>query len=372
MMSQHDLYPFLDTPALILDLDKMEANLKEMADIAKDAGVKLRPHTKTHKSPSLAKLQLEFGASGITVAKLGEAEVMADAGIRDICIAYPVCGEIKLSRLKKLLEKAQVSISLDSLAVAQGISAVGEEIGRQISVLLKINTGLNRCGVLPGEEALALAKQIAPLPGVELMGILTHEGQVLFKERSLEGIKNSATQAGEEMVKTARLLRSRGINIREVSVGSTPTARYIAYVPGITEMRPGTYIFNDRNEITCGVATEDTCAVTVLVTVVSIPADDRAVIDGGSKTLSSDPLAHREKMGFGYIRGRPHITVSHMTEEHGILHLKNARKKLGIGERLEIIPNHICPVTNLADRFYGIRGGTLEKEIAILARGKNT
>jgi D-serine deaminase-like pyridoxal phosphate-dependent protein len=371
MMSSHELYPFLDTPALVLDLDKMEANLKEMADIARDAGVKLRPHTKTHKSPYLAKLQLESGASGITVAKLGEAEVMADAGITDICIAYPICGEIKLSRLKRLFEKADVSISLDSVEVAKGISAVGEEIGRQISILLKINTGLNRCGVLPGEEALAVARQIPPLPGVELMGILTHEGHVLSKERSLEGVKGSAIEAGEEMVKTADLLRSRGINIREVSVGSTPTARYIAYVPGITEIRPGTYIFNDLNEIACGVATEDTCAVTVLVTVVSIPADDRAVIDGGSKTLSSDPLAHKEKRGFGYIKGHPDITVDHMTEEHGILKLKRARNRLRIGERLEIIPNHICPVINLADKLYGTRGGILEKEIPILARGGN-
>lgn len=370
-MSEHELYPFLDTPALVLNLDRMEANLKEMADIARDAGVKLRPHAKTHKSPALAKLQLESGASGITVAKLGEAEVMADAGMTDICIAYPICGEIKLSRLKELLEKADVSISLDSVEVARGISAVGEKIGRRISILLKINTGLNRCGVLPGEEALALAQQIAPLPGLDLMGILTHEGHILFKERTLEGVRNSAIQAGEEMVGTANLLRSRGINVREVSVGSTPTARYIASVPGITEIRPGTYIFNDLNEITCGVATEDTCAVTVLVTVVSIPAHDRALIDGGSKTLSSDPLAHQEKRGFGYIKDHPDITVDHMTEEHGILHLKNASETLKIGERLEIIPNHICPVTNLADKFHAVRNGILEREIPILARGKN-
>lgn len=370
-MSQEALYPFLDTPALVLNLDKMEVNLEEMAHVARDAGVKLRPHTKTHKSPELAKVQLEFGASGITVAKLGEAEVMADAGIRDICIAYPICGEIKLSRLRKLLERARISISLDSVEVAQGISWVGEEMGRQIPVLLKIDTGLNRCGVLPGDEALVLAEQISPLPGVDLMGILTHEGHVLFKESSPEGIKRSATRAGEEMVKTADLLRSRDFNIREVSVGSTPSARYIAYVPGITEIRPGTYIFNDLNEIACGVATEDTCAVTVLVTVVSIPADDRAIIDAGSKTLSSDRLAHHEKRGFGYIKGHLDIAVDRLTEEHGILYLKNARKKLRIGERLEVIPNHICPVTNLADRFYGIRDGILEGEIRILARGKN-
>lgn len=372
MPAAQELYPFLDTPSLVLDLDKMEANIKEMADIARDAGVKLRPHIKTHKSPYIAKLQLESGASGITVAKLGEAEVMADAGIRDICIAYPVCGEIKLARLKRLLERAHISVSLDSVEVARGISSVGEELGKRISILLKIDTGLNRCGVLPGGDALALAEQIAALPRVDLMGILTHEGHALTEERSLEGIKRLAIKVSKQMVETANLLRSRNINIRQVSVGHTPTAKYTAYVPGITEIRPGTYVFNDLNEIASGVGTIDTCAATVLVTVVSIPTNNRAIIDGGSKTFSSDTLAHKENTGFGYVKGHPDITVDRLMEEHGILKLSNARQRLSIGRRLEIIPNHICPVPNLADKFYGVRRGQLEREIPILARGKNS
>ncbi len=370
-MSHHEKYPFIDTPALILDMAKMEANIREMAGIAKDAGVKLRSHIKTHKSPHLAKLQLEAGASGITVAKLGEAEVMADAGITDICIAYPVCGENKLSRLKQLVQKAEISISLDSLEVAQGISRIGEETGKQIPILLEINSGLNRCGVFPGEDALAMARMIDPLPGIDLMGILTHEGHVSSGEQSLEGIKRSAVQVGEKMVNTAEMLRSRGFNIREVSVGSTPTARYIAYVPGITEIRPGTYIFNDRNQIACGVALEDTCAVRVLVTVVSVPAGDRAIIDGGSKTFSCSPSVSGEKYGFGLVPGRPEIGVDRLMEEHGILKATKAMERLNIGDRLEVIPNHICPVCNLADRFYGVRNSKFEREIPILARGKS-
>ena len=258
---------------------------------------------------------------------------------------------------------------MDSIEVARGISTTGEEIKKQIPILLKINTGLNRCGVLPS-DALAIAEQIDLLPGVDLMGILTHEGHT-YGERTLEGIRRSAIESGDEMVRTANLLRSRGINIREVSVGSTPTVRFIAYVPGITEIRPGIYIFNDLNEINHGVATEDTCAVTVLSTVVSIPADDRAIIDGGSKTFSSDTLDHQEKTGFGYLKGHPDITLDHFAEEHGILKLSNAREKLNIGDQLEIIPNHVCSVTNLADKFYGIRHGILDKEIPILAAGKN-
>jgi D-serine deaminase-like pyridoxal phosphate-dependent protein len=370
-MPRNELYPFLDTPALVLDLPKMEANIREMSDIAKDAGVKLRPHVKTHKSPYLAKLQLEAGASGITVAKLGEAEVMADSGITDIRIAYPICGPIKLARLKGLAEKAEVSISLDSLEVAQGISAVGEEIGRRIPVLLKINTGLNRCGVLSGNEALAMAESIAPLPGIDLMGILTHEGHAYTQGRSIEALKRCATQAGDEMVATARLLRSRGMDIREVSVGSTPTARFIAHVPGITEIRPGTYIFNDLNEILFGVATEETCAVRVLVTVVSIPAQDRAIIDGGSKTFTLDLLAHEDRKGFGRVIGHPEIMIERLQEEHGILKIDRARERLKIGDRLEVTPNHICPVCNLAERFYGIRHGVLEDEIPIVAGRKS-
>ena len=371
-MPAHELYPFLDTPALVLDLDKMDANIKEMADIARDAGVKLRPHIKTHKSPYLAKLQLESGASGITVAKLGEAEVMADAGITDIRVAYPICGEIKLARLRRLLERANVSTSLDSVEVARGISSVGEEIGTQVPVFLEINTGMDRCGPASTQEALALAQQIAPLPGLDLVGILTHEGHLLSTERSQESLRQSAIQVADKMVTAANMLRINGIDIGEVSIGSTPAVRYNAHVPGITEIRPGTYIFNDLNEMMSGVATEDTCAVTVLVTVVSIPENDRAIVDGGSKTFSSDTLAHQEKSGFGYIKGHPDVIFDHMNEEHGYLKLANAREKLGIGERLEIIPNHICPIPNLADRFYGVRHGALEREIPILARGKNT
>lgn len=370
-MSNQPLYPFLDTPALVLDLDKMEANIREMAQVAGEAGVGLRPHVKTHKSPRLARLQVEAGATGITVAKLGEAEVMAEAGLTDIRIAYPICGELKLARLKRLCAKARISLSLDSREVAEGISAIGEAIGKPIPVLLKINTGLDRCGVLPGEEALTLAARIDPLPGVDLVGILTHEGQALARERTPEGIRRAALEAGAKMVETADRLRSRGYDIREVSVGSTPTSRHIARVPGVTEIRPGTYIFNDRNVMGCGEARLEQCALRVLVTVVSIPADDRAVIDGGSKTFSSDRLAQDPGAGFGYVVDQPGVILERMSEEHGVLRLEHARARLRIGQRLEIIPNHVCPVVNLADSLQAVRQGRLEEEIPVLARGKN-
>ncbi len=361
---------FLDTPSLLIDVQKMERNLKEMADVAAHARVALRPHVKTHKSPDLALRQLALGAKGITVAKIGEAEVMADAGIRDIRIAYPIVGEQKLTRLAKLMERADVSISLDSIAAAQGLSKLGTQLGRRIPILLKIDAGLNRTGVLP-EEALAVARGLEALPGVQLVGILTHEGQAL-KEPSRDGARQVALKVGGIMVETAQRLRQAGMPIDEVSVGSTPTVRDIAQVPGVTEIRPGTYIFNDFNEMTLGVATEETCSLTVLVSVVSIPADDRAVVDAGAKTLSSDLLSPpSSRKGYGYIKGYPDITIARLNEEHGILTLQNAKRRLEIGQQLEIIPNHVCPVVNLAEVMYLMRNGVCEGHLDILARGKN-
>ncbi len=360
----------LDTPCLHINAEAMEKNLQEMAHVAADAGVALRPHVKTHKSPSLALRQLEYGAQGITVAKIGEADVMADAGIKDIRIAYPIVGTEKLARLAKLMDRADVSISIDSVDAARGLSELGQSRKKRIPVLLKINTGLDRVGVTP-PEALSIGKGIAALPGVELVGILTHEGHALH-EASLDGATRAAREAGKAMVDLAEELRKAGLNIKEVSVGSTATARAIAYVPGVTEIRPGTYIFNDLNEWTIGVATEETCALTLFVTVVSIPAENRAVIDAGSKTLTSDLLGPPSgKKGYGYVKGHPDVTIARLTEEHGMLEVHDARKRFKIGQHLEVVPNHVCPVVNLADVMYLMRNGQCERQIEVLARGKN-
>lgn len=361
---------FDDTPSLLIDMEKMEHNLQEMATIAADAGVALRPHIKTHKSPTLALRQIELGARGVTVAKLGEANVMADAGIKDIRIAYPMVGPEKLARLSSLMERAEISISLDSIEAALGLSDLGQSLGKKIPVLLKINTGLDRVGVTP-TEAQGIGEEIAALPGVDLIGILTHEGHSLH-EQSLEGAKQAAWQAGTAMVETAEQMRRTGLDIREVSVGSTPTARASAYVPGVTEIRPGTYIFNDLNEMTIGVATEDTCALTILATVVSIPATNRAILDAGSKTLTSDLLVPpSSRGGFGCIKGYPDVKIARLTEEHGILELQDAKDRLKIGQQVEIIPNHVCPVVNLADVMYMMRNGECVGQVEVLARGKN-
>lgn len=369
MMSE--LYPLLDTPAVLVDLDRMEANIREMSEVARTAGVALRPHIKTHKSAEIARLQLQHGAIGITVAKLGEAEVMADAGIGNIRIAYPILGELKLRRLRALAERCDVSLSLDSIEVAEGISRLGCEMGIRFRVLLKINTGLNRTGVLPGEAALSMADQIGQLKGLALVGILTHEGHVVMLAHDRAEVRKYSMEVGRVMVQTRERLAEAGIDVEEVSVGSTPSARDIAGVPGVTEIRPGTYIFNDVNEITSGVATEDSCALSVLATVVSVPSDDRAVIDAGSKVLSSDRIAHPGVEGYGRVRDYPDVAIDRLNEEHGMLRLSEARARFKVGQRLEVIPNHVCPVVNLTDAMWGVRNGRVERRITVDARGRS-
>lgn len=362
-------HEFSDTPSLLVDLEVLEANLAEMARIATRAGVRLRPHVKTHKSPWLAQRQMGLGACGITVAKLGEAEVMAEAGITDIRIVYPIIGLAKLSRLAQLMRTVRISVALDSYEAAAGISRIAADTGQAVPVLLEINTGLDRLGVKP-EEAVAIAIRIASLSHIDLVGILTHEGHAL-NERSRDGARRCAMETGALMVKTAHHLRQEGMHIDEVSVGSTVTARDIASLPGITEIRPGTYVFNDVHEIASGVATESTCALTVLTTVVSIPANDRAVVDAGSKTLSSALPGPISESGYGLVKGYPDARIDRLSEEHGVILMPSARTRLTIGQQVEIIPNHVCPVVNLADTMYGIRNGICEAEIPVLARGRN-
>lgn len=363
------LYPEIDTPALIVDLAKMEQNIMAMAELARRFGVKLRPHIKTHKSPWIAHLQLKHGACGITVAKLGEAEVMVNAGIEDILIAYPIVGKQKLVRLTRLLDRAKISLSLDSFEVAQGISELGQKKGIRIPIYLEIDTGMGRCGQRPGEEARNLARKLSAMKGIELIGLLTHAGHGYNAKTEAE-LRRIALEEGEHLVELATILgKEDGIGIREISVGSTPTARFVVRVSGITELRLGTYVFNDVGQIRAGSASLENCAASILVTVVGRPASHRAIIDGGSKTFTSDRRVGMEE--YGTIKGRSGLSFVRMSEEHGILFIHEDAEDLRIGERLEVIPNHICSCINLFEEIYGVRDGKLEWVIPVLARGKS-
>lgn len=358
----------LDTPSLLIELDILERNLAEMAEISRAAGVRLRPHTKTHKSPRIARMQLDAGAAGVTVAKLGEAEVMADAGVDDILIAYPIVGEHKLFRLRALLERVRVRTTLDSLEVAKGLGRLGREMGRDLELLIEVDTGLHRMGRPPGEPTAALVREVAGVRGVRVAGLLTHAGHA-YRCTDPDDLRATAEREGRDLVETAERCADDGIELREISVGSTPTARHVAQIPGVTEIRPGTYVFNDVQQMRLGVATEVDCAARVLATVVS-RVGERFVLDAGTKAFSSDGGDGPPFPGRGVVAGRRELRLDFMSEEHVVGHVEG-HHDLRIGDRLEVIPLHVCSAINLFDVAYGVRGGRVEEEIPIAGRGRS-
>jgi D-serine deaminase-like pyridoxal phosphate-dependent protein len=355
-----------DTPFVAVDLPTMERNIARLGQLAREAGVKLRPHTKTHKSPDIAKLQLEHGACGITTAKLGEAEVMAEEGIEDILIAFPLYGRAKLKRFAALAGRVRnAMVAFDDIEVAKGINDVGESLGRRIPVYIDIDTGLHRMGRDPVTSVDHIV-EIAKLPYIEVRGLMSHTGHAYNRDSDEERLA-IAREDAILMNSTRELLEMRGIHVPEISIGASATARFIKDIPHATEMRPGMYVFNDRFVMDSGGATVEDCAVRVIATVVARPAPDRIIIDAGSKTLALDQFRHG---GHGLIVGHDNLVLRTLSEEHGTIQV-NGSTDLRIGDVIQIIPNHICPVINLADELYGFRDGKLEKIIPIKARGKN-
>jgi D-serine deaminase-like pyridoxal phosphate-dependent protein len=374
------LFPDLDTPSILVDMDRLETNINAMANMTARVGIKLRPYTKVHKSTFISELQIKAGAIGVSISKVGEARVYAEAGIKDIMIIHPFYGDHKFAALKNVLSNAKISCVVDSIKGAKGISEVGLAVGQKIPVLLKIDTGLKRFGVLPGDPTLKMAKDLTQIPGIELVGILEHISA--FGQPSAEDVATATFEACSVISSTAKMLRKEGIQIKDVAVGSTPTAapscRYAPYFPEITELHPGAYVFGDWMYINSFSMTEDDCAGSILVTVVSRPGLDRACIDAGTKTFGADPLlfmAARSggfdswKPIFGSVKGRPDIKLTRLTEEVGILSLGYPNKGVSIGDRLEIIPNHISLAVNMKDKIFGVRNGSIEREIPILCRG---
>ncbi|GAA3404495.1 alanine racemase [Paenibacillus hodogayensis] len=357
-----------DTPSVLIDLDVLDRNLRETANAAARAGVRLRPHTKTHKSVWIAKEQLRYGACGITVAKLGEAEVMAEAGIEDILIAFPVIGAPKLERLARLLDKAKITLSTDDLDVARQLSSFGTSINRDILLYVDVNTGLNRCGKEPGEQSAELIKQIAQLPNIRVTGLMTHSGHAYgFNDDA--ALREIAKQEAESLLLTKRKAEEAGIVIEEVSVGSTPTSKYVADVAGmgVTEMRPGAYVFGDGTQWTMGLIGQEQLAMTIVATVVGRPRPGTIIIDSGTKTLSSDVSKYHA--GYGHILGHEDAIIERLSEEHGIVTVPD-NSVFEIGQQVQIVPNHCCVVTNLHDRLLGVRGGRFEKWMTVDARGR--
>lgn len=344
----------LDTPSVLIDLDRVEANLARAQTYADAHGLKLRPHIKTHKIPELARRQVALGAVGINCQKLGEAEVMADAGIDDILLTFNLLGRAKLHRLVALARRVRLSVTLDNAVVASELDAAMREAGLVLPVLLECDTGAERCGVQTPEEAVELARLVAGLKGLRLDGLMTYpaRGQTQVTAAWL-----AAAVAG---------LRAAGIEPAVVSTGGTPDLFRAHEVTAATEHRPGTYIFRDRDQAR-ETGNLDDCAMRVLATVVSRPTDGRAILDTGSKTLSSDTVGLD---GFGVIVEYPQLVLAKFSEEHGHVDCSASNTRPHIGERVTIIPNHACAVTNLHDVLYGVRGDRVERVFKVEARGR--
>jgi D-serine deaminase-like pyridoxal phosphate-dependent protein len=355
----------LATPAVLVDLDVLERNVARMAARAREAGVRLRPHAKTHKSPEIGHLQRAAGAWGLSLAKVGEAEVFVLAGFDDLFVAYPVVGEDKGRRLLALSERARLAVGVDSVEGARTVARPFREAGRSLDVLLKVDVGYGRVGVTP-DRALEVGRAVADLPGLRLRGVFTHAGHA-YLAKTGAAVDEIARLEGERLAATAAAMRAAGLPVEEVSVGSTPTAARAMRVDGVTECRPGNYVFHDASQVALGTCALEDCALMVVATVVSVPSPERAVVDAGSKTLSSDPLRPRAG-GYGLVLGRA-SPIEKLSEEHGVVAVAEG-ERFKVGERVRILPNHACVVANLHDRLVGVSGGRVEAVLAVAARGR--
>jgi D-serine deaminase-like pyridoxal phosphate-dependent protein len=355
----------LSTPAVVVDLDVLEKNIARQARRAREAGVRLRPHAKTHKCPEIGRMQREAGAWGLSLAKVGEAEVFVEHGFDDLFVAFPVVGEDKGRRLLALADRARLAVGTDSVEAARTLAAPFQAARRTLDVMLKVDVGYGRVGVLP-ERAVEVAGAVAALPGLRLRGIFTHAGHG-YGAGSRAEVDEVAKAEGERLAATAADLRAAGLEVGEVSVGSTPTAARAMQVPGVTECRPGNYVFHDASQVALGTCGLEDCALTIIATVVSVPARDRAVVDAGSKTLSSDPLRPRAG-GHGWILGRT-SRLDRLSEEHGVIAVAEG-ESFRVGERVRILPNHACVVANLHDRLIGVSGDRVEALLEVAARGR--
>ncbi len=344
------------TPAVVVDLAKVERNIARVQAACDAAGVSIRPHIKTHKSPVFGKMQRDAGAKGITCQKIGEAEIFADAGFDDILISYNLLGEEKVGRLARVMQRATVTVAADNPTVVAGLPRAAELSGRTLDVVVECDTGRKRAGVETPAEAVALAKDIASRPGLTFAGFMLYPPENAWRE----------TQAFLDAAMAG--VRAAGLpEPRIVSSGGTPNLAGLGKIAGVTEHRAGTYIFNDRMMVACGAASLDDCALTVVATVVSRAAPERGILDAGSKTLTSDTGGLD---GYGLILEHPEGRIAKLAEEHGFLDLSRCNERPQIGDVVRVIPNHVCVVVNMVDRLVATRGDDIVGEIPVAARGR--
>ena len=356
----------LETPTPVVDLARMERNLDRMAAYAADHGLALRPHIKTHKTPWLAAEQLRRGAMGVTCATPREAEVMSEVA-DDVLLAYPVVGPLKARRVAALPRDIHVTVALDSTRAADDLADAAREVGRRVRVFVECDMGMRRVGVQTPDDAIALVRHVVGLPELEYAGMTFYPGHI---REPVDRQDAALKELNERLGRTLDALKRAHVEPGVVSGGSTPTAMRTHEITGVTEMRPGTYIFNDRSTSAIGACAPDDCALTVLATVVSTAVPGQAVIDAGTKALGREPMRGGDGEGFGAILEHEDVPVRAMSEEHGLLDLSKSDWRPEVGDRVRVIPNHVCIVVHLFDIVHGVRGTSVESSWAVAARGR--
>jgi D-serine deaminase-like pyridoxal phosphate-dependent protein len=369
----------LPTPQVLIDRTRAMNNVARVQSLASSAGVRLRPHAKTHKSPIVARWQLDAGAVGICCAKIGEAEVFVDAGITDIRLPYPV-NPVNAPRLIALMDRAAISIIVDHPDVLRGWSDAMRRAGRTLDILVKVDVGFHRCGIDPEGDPLGFIQTAAALPGIRLRGLLSHAGHA-YHAASEDQLRAIAREEAETLADLRARAGASGIALDEISVGATPTLRFSAGQKGVTELRPGNYVYFDRTQVALGAASLDDCALTVLATVVS-KHPGRIILDAGSKTLTND-LARgiAAAAGYGAVLAGDSDTLDYareideallierLSEEHATVRV-NGTTRLEPGDRVRVVPNHSCVVSNLVDVVRLVEGDEVVETLPVAARGR--
>ena len=357
----------LETPVPVVDLDRLAVNLDRMAAYATLHGLRLRPHVKTHKSPRIAAEQLRRGAVGLTVATLREAEVMSEV-CNDLLIAYPPIGAARLERMARLPAEVNLTVAADGVAGITALSLAAKLSRREIGVYVEADLGMHRVGVQGVEDAIALARLASDTSQLRFAGLMFYPGHIREHVREMEP---SIERLSHNVQRYCNALVDAGLPPAVISGGSTPMAWRTHEVPGVTEVRPGTYVYNDRTTALIGACDWEDCALTVATTVVSTSVPGQAVIDAGAKALGREP-ARADTDGYGALLDQPDVVVTRMSEEHGILDLSRTNWRPRVGDVVRVVPNHVCIVVHLFDEIIGVRGNSVETRWPVAARGRGT
>jgi D-serine deaminase-like pyridoxal phosphate-dependent protein len=354
------LYKDLDTPTLLLDLEVFEANLAKMAAFISQQETQLRPHAKTHKCPIIAQKQVEVGAIGVCCQKLGEAEVMGAHGIQDVLITNQIVGPLKIERLVNLARAIDVKVAVDSPGNVVALGRAAQAAGVVIGVVIEVDVGMKRCGVAPGSSTAELAQLVARTAGVQFRGLMGYEGHCVSL-RDFERRKTETRKANQLLIESRDAVQAAGIEVGIVSAGGTGTYMFTAQHPGITEVEAGSYIFMDTSYRE--VLTDFQNSLTVLATVISRPAENRVILDCGTKTLAGDH-------GIPAIMGLPDAAQCKLSEEHSTWIFESAALELQVGDKVRVIPGHCCSTVNLHDVYHVIQRDHIVDTWPILAARK--